>query len=615
MLQQPRRTFRDGAPGVELVATPTVASRDRTPVRKEDGVLMKNIAKRLKGYKAERAERHFKKRHSDYGVYFPLREEHRLLRREPSERAEQYLSLDDIKTVVHYTSHHIPLQRGYTAVMCNENLPGWSGMDARQALDASGVVTLGNSGFRYEDDLIGVVLLTDGAILKDFGDLVHEAKSAHKEFRYAGRPKFDPYESVRSTESCVLIHMPHGSEVLPALSAWGVREGVSVTDLSSEEQACEAEIMCDTGCLELVRELREEDLSSVSVFAARFSRMWLDAERFRDPELEEMSAVGMGVIYECTSDGKPLRDSWTAAVREEVLRRYDTYHDRLKREIKVIAEKLGVCVVIDLHSYSAEPLPYELRQDAIRPELCIGTDDVVTPPWLLELVLSSFSGVCEVELNTPFSGTYTPADLDLTETPVVSVMLEFRKDVLNDPTRSSSIKDALLRLVYELNERYGPQASSSSDGTVEVQKEREMEDSNMRKKIAETTDSEFTPHIENGVLYTTQLAPGVAMSVALAGVESNTAEAQDETDSLAKQLEKLRAENARYRAHLEYLQTVLEDVGYHEVAAQIDLTLFPVVGALEDGTEVIFTYTELAEMDVCCHECAQGLTCDCGGEQ
>ena len=112
-----------------------------------------------------------------------------------------------------------------------------------------------------------------------------------------------------------------------------------------------------------------------------------------------------------------------------------------------------MCVVIDLHSYSKESLPYELRQDAVRPELCIGTDDVVTPAWLLELVLSSFSGVCEVELNTPFSGTYTPADLDLTETPAVSVMLEFRKDVLNDPTRTAAILAAIHRLVNTLNER------------------------------------------------------------------------------------------------------------------------------------------------------------------
>ena len=461
MLQQPRRTFRDGAPGVELVATPTVASRDRTPARKEDGVLMKNIAKRLKSYRAERAERRFEKRHSDYGVYFPLREEHRLLQRETDERVVQYLSLDDIKTVYHYTCHHIPLGRGHTAVMSNENLPGWWGGDVRRALNAAGVISVDGTGVHYAEGVIGVVLLTDGAILKDFGDLAHEAKAAHVEFRSAGRPKFDPYESVISTSSCVLLHVPHGSEVLPELSAWGVREGASVTDLSADEQAREAKTLCDTGCLEIVRELREEDLGRVSVFAARFSRIWLDVERFRDPEHEEMSAVGMGAIYERTSDGKPLRESWTDAVREEVLRHYNTYHDRLKREIKEIAEKLGVCVIIDLHSYSEEALPYELKQEAARPELCVGTDEAATPPWLLELVLSSFSGVCEVELNTPFSGTFTPSGVELSETPIVSVMLEFRKDVLNDYTRTPSIKKALARLANVLNEHCRTRAAEN----------------------------------------------------------------------------------------------------------------------------------------------------------
>ena len=453
MLQQPRRTFRDGAPGVELVATPTVASRGRITVRKEDGVLMKNIAKRLKRYKAERAERHFKKRHSDYGLYFPLRDDSPLLRRSTHTRVAQYLSLEDVKTVVRYTSHYIPLQRGYTGIMCSENLPGWHGLRARQALNAAGVISMDGPKTCYEEGVIGVVLLPDGSVLKDFGDLTHDAKTDYKKFRVTGNPMFRPFDYVVSEESCVLIHVPHGSEALPALSAWGVREGVSVTDLSAEEQAHEAKIMCDTGCLELVRELREEDLSSVSLFAALFSRVWLDVERFRESELEEMSAAGMGVIYERTSDGKPLRESWTDAVRKEVFGHYDTYHEEFKRVALGISTRRSVCVIIDLHSYSKEPLPYERRQDANRPELCVGTDDKATPPWLFELVLSSFDGVCETELNTPFSGAFTPTDLDLTETPVVSVMLEFRKDVLNDPTRAKEIRAALYRLANTLNER------------------------------------------------------------------------------------------------------------------------------------------------------------------
>jgi hypothetical protein len=196
-----------------------MASRDLITVRKEDGVLMKNIAKRLKSYRAERAERDFKREDSEYGVYFPLREEHRLLKRETNERSSQYLSLDDIKTVFHYAYHPIPLVRGHAAVMCNENLPGWSGTDVRRALNAAGVISVDSTGVYYAEGVIGVVLLTDGAILKDFGDLTRAAKAAHVEFRSAGRPKFDPYESVVSASSCVLLHVPHGSEVLPGLSA------------------------------------------------------------------------------------------------------------------------------------------------------------------------------------------------------------------------------------------------------------------------------------------------------------------------------------------------------------------------------------------------------------
>jgi N-formylglutamate amidohydrolase len=611
-----------------------VASRDRTPVRKEDGVLMKNIAKRLKSYRAERAERRFEKRHSDYGVYFSLREEHRLLQRETDERVVQYLSLDDIKTVYHYTCHPIPLGRGHTAVMGNENLPGWWGGDVRRALNAAGVISVDGTGVHYAEGVIGVVLLTDGAILKDFGDLAHEAKAEHVKFRSAGRPKFDPYESVISASSCVLLHVPHGSEVLPELSAWGVREGVSVTDLSVEEQAREAKTLCDTGCLEIVRELREEDLGRVSVFAARFSRIWLDVERFRDPEHEEMSAVGMGAIYERTSDGELLRESWTDAVREEVLRHYDTYHDRLKRKIKEIAEKLGQCVIIDLHSYSEEPLPYELRQEAARPELCVGTDEVATPSWLLELVLSSFTGVCEIELNTPFRGTYTPTDLDLTETPVVSVMLEFRKDVLNDPLRSASIKNALARLADALNEQCRTRASSSAGETVVVQKENKMEDNNdMLQEIAETIGSDFTLHIEDGALHTTPTEAVIALSAALSGHAEQLQDAWDATDELVIKLEEVCEEADKLRDYLESLQIYLDAMGCDEKVSEIHHLLWPGVGVLEDGTEVQFEYVEIdpldrikcdycldgftcsCEADIKCDYCSQGFYCDCGGAE
>ena len=143
-----------------------------------------------------------------------------------------------------------------------------------------------------------------------------------------------------------------------------------------------------------------------------------------------------------------------------------------------------------------------------------------------------------------------------------------------------------------------------------------MEDNNdMLQEIAETIGSDFTAYIEDGVFRITPPEAGIAIFAALSGHAEQLQEAWDATDELVLKLEEVRAENARYRDHLEHVQTVLEDVGYHEKAAEIDRTLWPVVGVLEDGTEVIFTYDELAEMDIECDYCAQGFTCDCGGAE
>lgn len=75
---------------------------------------------------------------------------------------------------------------------------------------------------------------------------------------------------------------------------------------------------------------------------ARFSQIWLD------PEREEMSAVGMGAVYERTSDGRPLRESWTEDARKEVLGRYATYHENLQRVAIYVSKRHGVCVIVDL---------------------------------------------------------------------------------------------------------------------------------------------------------------------------------------------------------------------------------------------------------------------------
>jgi N-formylglutamate deformylase len=302
--------------------------------------------------------------------------------------------------------------------------------------------------------------LTEGASDESFfqlreshSPLPHDQNSASSPLNAEAVPLGHPYAFVSNIPtSCVLAHVPHGSTEMPLLSGRAKSMGTTVTDLAPDDEKREVELLCDTGCLDLLRELWVLDPACSSAFAARFSRVWFDPERYPD-EREEMNAVGMGVIYERTSDGRPLRDSWTEEVREEVLTQYARYHSALKAVTKEVSDLHGLCVIIDIHSYSQVPLLHELHKNQPRPELCIGTDVTATPVWLSDMVSEAFQGVCETGLNTPYSGSFTPSSDADDATQVASVMLEFRKDVLIDQPRRAAVSEALLSVVRSVNEK------------------------------------------------------------------------------------------------------------------------------------------------------------------
>jgi N-formylglutamate deformylase len=87
-------------------------------------------------------------------------------------------------------------------------------------------------------------------------------------------------------------------------------------------------------------------------------------------------------------------------------------------------------VIIDLHSFPREELPYErlIHADFPRPECCIGTDPAHTPPSLVTAVEKAFAPIGECRLNEPFAGTYVPLPFYQTDERVSSVMVELRRD-------------------------------------------------------------------------------------------------------------------------------------------------------------------------------------------
>ncbi|MGW8744167.1 N-formylglutamate amidohydrolase [Streptomyces sp. NPDC055794] len=219
--------------------------------------------------------------------------------------------------------------------------------------------------------------------------------------------------------SPVILHVPHSSREIPA----DVRTGIVLTDAALER---ELDHMTDAHTAEIAE--RAAGLAGLTPwrFVNRTSRLVVDPERFPD-EREEMAAVGMGAVYTRTSHREVLRAAGTdpGPLVERFFRPYaramtDAVADRLAAT--------GRAVIIDVHSYPSEPLPYELHGEGPRPAVCLGTDPFHTPPGLLAAARAAFEPCGETGLDSPFGGTYVPLDFYGRRHEVGALMVEIRRD-------------------------------------------------------------------------------------------------------------------------------------------------------------------------------------------
>jgi N-formylglutamate deformylase len=88
----------------------------------------------------------------------------------------------------------------------------------------------------------------------------------------------------------------------------------------------------------------------------------------------------------------------------------------------------GRAVVIDVHSYPSQALPYELHGAGARPAVCLGTDGFHTPGWLVDAAHAAFGECGEIALNTPFGGCYVPLRHYGSRREVSALMIEIRRD-------------------------------------------------------------------------------------------------------------------------------------------------------------------------------------------
>ncbi|MEU9479959.1 N-formylglutamate amidohydrolase [Streptomyces sp. NPDC048191] len=220
-------------------------------------------------------------------------------------------------------------------------------------------------------------------------------------------------------ESPVLLHVPHSARAVPG----DARRGITLDDRALER---ELDHITDAHTAELAE--RAAGLAAVTPwrFVNRLSRLVVDPERFPD-EREEMTAVGMGAVYTRTTHRGELRPAGTDP--EPLLERYFRPYARAMSE--AVAGRLaatGRAVVIDVHSYPTEPLPYELHADGPRPPVCLGTDAFHTPPELTRAAREAFAVCGETGLDSPFAGTYIPLEFYGRDARVSALMVEIRRD-------------------------------------------------------------------------------------------------------------------------------------------------------------------------------------------
>jgi N-formylglutamate amidohydrolase len=236
----------------------------------------------------------------------------------------------------------------------------------------------------------------------------------------------------------IIFHIPHSSCRIPE----EYRDQFILTD---DELKIEARIMADL----FVDKLAEAILEEKIIFP--ISRIVCDVERFRDDKEEEMAKVGMGVVYTKCHNLSPLRKEGVDAEKIKSTL-YDPHHKLFEGKVNLFLKSFGRCFIIDLHSYSDEPLPYELHKEDARPDICLGFDDA----HIDRDVVNKIKMLCEkegfsVKENEPFKGSIVPLGACGKDDRVKSLMIEInKKTYLQEFEINKSKFDKLQKLIQEI---------------------------------------------------------------------------------------------------------------------------------------------------------------------
>jgi N-formylglutamate deformylase len=235
-----------------------------------------------------------------------------------------------------------------------------------------------------------------------------------------------PQVTAGAAGSRVLLHVPHAGTLVPA---W-VRPHLLLDDV---ELAAEIAALTDHRTDALALAAADRAAVRPWVVANPVSRFVVDVERFPD-EREEMAAVGMGAVYTHGTRLQRLRADDPAHAEALLAAYFRPWGHAVTGLVDA-----GAAVLLDVHSYPREPLPYERHGEGPRPPVCLGADPAHTPSWLLAAAQTAFADF-GIGLDSPFTGAYVPEGRAVT-----ALMIEIRRDV--HAAREADLVVALAALV------------------------------------------------------------------------------------------------------------------------------------------------------------------------
>ena len=241
----------------------------------------------------------------------------------------------------------------------------------------------------------------------------------------------------------MILHIPHSSLKIPKLA----KKSYLINSAKIKELKI---FFCD---------LFTNDLYNCGKkVIAKYSRLFVDMERFEDDEQEPMSKLGMGMIYTHSHNGEEISKPTQKHINKAKVV-YHKHHSKLDAMVQNELSKYNKCLIVDCHSFS-DKLAESIFKAKEFPDVCIGYDNDFKDEEITNLIVQYFKNLgYSVKENYPYSGSMVAnVAYKAKDTRVKSVMIEINKRVyLNGNKKSKNykrLKEQIKTLLRIINKKF-----------------------------------------------------------------------------------------------------------------------------------------------------------------